>query len=177
MTLEPRETPRTILVHSRLDQEDKISGSFSKTLKQQADAFRRAMPKHHWHQDDKEALREVLNSVGKDGEPGEKVRCVVSVAMLTEGWDTKTVTHVVGFRRFGTQLLCEQVAGRSLRRVVYDRTDERGFFEPEYADIIGIPFEITFKTKEEPAKPSLRLRPTRSGPWRRGASAGRTGPT
>ena len=81
-------------------------------------------------------------------EPGEKVRCVVSVAMLTEGWDTKTVTHVVGFRRFGTQLLCEQVAGRSLRRVVYDRTNDQELFEPEYADIVGIPFEITFRPRE-----------------------------
>ena len=163
VTLEPRETLRTILVHSRLNQEGEISGSFGKTLKQQADAFRKAMPHHHWPQGYKETLREVLNSVGKEGEPGEKVRCVVSVEMLTEGWDIKTVTHVVGFRRFGTQLLCEQVAGRSLRRVVYDRTDERGFFEPEYADIIGIPFEITFRprktSKTQPPVDTYEVRP------------------
>ena len=88
---------------------------------------------------DKDVLRTVLNSIGKNGQPGERVRCVVSVGMLTEGWDARTVTHVVGFRRFGTQLICEQVSGRALRRVAYD-TDEEGYLYPEYADILGIPF-------------------------------------
>ena len=144
-TLEPDRHPRTVLVHSKMDQEDKIQGTFSKTLLQQSQAFRNALPKHPWPKEDRDVMREILNTVGKEGQPGEQVRCVVSIAMLTEGWDTRTVTHVVGFRKFGTQLLCEQVAGRSLRRVVYDRTDERGFLEPEYADIMGIPFEFTFK--------------------------------
>ena len=154
-TMELRTPPRTILIHSKLDQEDKIAGAFSKTLLQQSQAFRRAMPNHPWPKDDKDVMREVLNTVGKEGQPGEQVRCVVSIAMLTEGWDTRNVTHVVGFRRFGTHLLCEQVAGRSLRRVVYDRTDEQGFFEPEYADIFGIPFEFTFKPRNGKSKPPV----------------------
>ena len=155
ITMEMRTPPRTILIHSKLDQEDKIAGAFSKTLLQQSQAFRRALPNHPWPKDDKDVMREVLNTVGKEGQPGEQVRCVVSIAMLTEGWDTKNVTHVVGFRRFGTHLLCEQVAGRSLRRVVYDRTDEQGFFEPEYADIMGIPFEFTFKPRNGKSKPPV----------------------
>ena len=154
-TMNLRTPPRTILIHSKLDQEDKISGNYSKTLFQQSQAFRRAMPQHPWPKDDKDVMREVLNTVGKEGQPGEQVRCVVSIAMLTEGWDTRNVTHVVGFRRFGTHLLCEQVAGRSLRRIVYDRTDDQGFFEPEYADIMGIPFEFTFKPKNGKPKPPV----------------------
>ena len=154
-TRELRTPPRTILVHSRLDQEEKITGTFSKTLKLQSDAFRRAMPTHPWPKDDKDVLREVMNTVGKENKPGEQVRCVVSVAMLTEGWDARTVTNVVGFRRFGTQLLCEQVAGRSLRRVNYEERDEDGFFTPEYADIMGIPFEFTFKATNGKTKPPV----------------------
>ena len=154
-TMQMRTPPRTILIHSKLDQEDKIAGAFSKTLLQQSQAFRRALPNHPWPKDDKDVMREVLNTVGKEGQPGEQVRCVVSIAMLTEGWDTRNVTHVVGFRRFGTHLLCEQVAGRSLRRIVYDRTDEQGFFEPEYADIFGIPFEFTFKPRNGKSKPPV----------------------
>ena len=154
-THQPRTPPRTILIHSKLDQEDKIQGNFSKYLKQQSEAFRRAMPTYPWPKEDQGVMREIINSVGKEGKPGEQVRCVVSVAMLTEGWDTRTVTHVLGFRRFGTQLLCEQVAGRSLRRVNYDSTDEKGFFIPEYADIMGIPFEFTFKPPKGTSPPKL----------------------
>ncbi len=93
------------------------------------------------------AVREMLNTVGKPGQPGAGVRCVVSVAMLTEGWDARTVTHIVGFRAFSTQLLCEQVTGRALRRTSYDAlrepdADGRQRLEPEYADVVGIPFEF-----------------------------------
>ncbi len=93
------------------------------------------------------AVREMLNTVGKPGQPGADVRCVVSVAMLTEGWDARTVTHIVGFRAFSTQLLCEQVTGRALRRTSYDALREpddngRQRFEPEYAEVVGIPFEF-----------------------------------
>jgi type III restriction enzyme len=66
-------------------------------------------------------LREVMNTVGRPGRLGEQIRCVVSVSMLTEGWDTNTVTHILGVRAFGTQLLCEQVVGRGLRRQSYDQ--------------------------------------------------------
>jgi type III restriction enzyme len=87
-------------------------------------------------------LREVMNTVGRKGRLGEQIRCVVSVSMLTEGWDTNTVTHIMGVRAFGTQLLCEQVVGRGLRRQSYDLNSE-GLFNVEYADILGIPFNFT----------------------------------
>ena len=93
---------------------------------------------------DQELLREVMNTVGKHGQLGGSVRCVVSVSMLTEGWDANTVTHVLGIRAFGTQLLCEQVIGRALRRQSYDLNDE-GLFNVEYADIFGVPFDFTAK--------------------------------
>ena len=78
---------------------------------------------------DEDLLREVMNTVGKPGKLGEHVRCVVSVSMLTEGWDANTVTHVLGVRAFGTQLLCEQVVGRALRRMSYAPNDD-GPFRP-----------------------------------------------
>ncbi|MES2641348.1 MAG: hypothetical protein V4850_17790 [Myxococcota bacterium] len=87
------------------------------------------------------ALRTLIDTVGKRGLPGEQVRCVVSVSMLTEGWDANNVTHILGIRAFGTQLLCEQVVGRGLRRMNYEVNPE-GFMEPEYADIYGIPFSL-----------------------------------
>ena len=86
-------------------------------------------------------MREVMNTVGKSGKLGEPVRCVVSVSMLTEGWDANTVTHILGVRAFGTQLLCEQVVGRGLRRRSYE-PDENGLFTPEYADVYGVPFQF-----------------------------------
>lgn len=111
-----------------------------------------------------EALRKVVATVGKRGEPGEHVRCVVSVAMLTEGWDANNVTHVLGIRAFGSQLLCEQVVGRGLRRMDYDTFDEDGLLTPEYVDVYGIPFTvIPFKgrpvnKKEEEDKPKNHVR-------------------
>ena len=83
-----------------------------------------------------------MNTVGRPGRLGEQIRCVVSVSMLTEGWDTNTVTHILGVRAFGTQLLCEQVVGRGLRRQSYDLNPETGLFDVEYADIMGIPFDF-----------------------------------
>ena len=90
---------------------------------------------------DEELLREVMNTVGRKGRLGEQVRCVVSVSMLTEGWDANTVTHILGVRAFGTQLLCEQVVGRGLRRVGYE-ADGDGMFAPEYAEVYGVPFSF-----------------------------------
>src|SRR5262249_44724179 len=72
---------------------------------------------------------------------GEHVKCVVSVSMLTEGWDANTVTHILGVRAFGTQLLCEQVVGRGLRRMSYTLNDQ-GHFDPEYAEGYGVPFSF-----------------------------------
>jgi type III restriction enzyme len=89
--------------------------------------------------DDSDLLREVMNTVGRPGTLGERVRCVVSVSMLTEGWDANTVSHILGIRRFGSQLLCEQVVGRGLRRRSY-AIDENGRLSPEYAEVYGVPF-------------------------------------
>ena len=101
---------------------------------------------------DQELLREVMNTVGKPGQLGGSIRCVVSVSMLTEGWDANTVTHVLGVRAFGTQLLCEQVIGRALRRQSYDLNEE-GLFNVEYADVLGIPFDFTAKPVVAPPQP------------------------
>lgn len=101
---------------------------------------------------DQELLREVMNTVGKEGRLGDSTRCVVSVSMLTEGWDARTVTHVLGVRAFGTQLLCEQVIGRALRRQSYDLNEE-GLFNVEYADVLGIPFDFTAKPVIAPPQP------------------------
>jgi type III restriction enzyme len=92
---------------------------------------------------DKEAqkLRELIATVGKKGKPGEHIRCVVSVQMLTEGWDANNVTQILGLRAFGSQLLCEQVVGRGLRRLSYDVGPD-GKLEAEYVDVYGIPFSI-----------------------------------
>lgn len=89
-----------------------------------------------------EALRKVVATVGKPGEPGEHVRCVVSVSMLTEGWDANNVTHILGVRAFLSQLLCEQVVGRGLRRINYTPDAETGLLPDEYVDVYGIPFSV-----------------------------------
>src|SRR5205814_600076 len=97
---------------------------------------------------DEDLLREVMNTVGKKDKLGEQVKCVVSVSMLTEGWDANTVTHILGIRAFGTQLLCEQVVGRGLRRMSYSteprtiQTDSGPVtfdaFPTEYAEVYGV---------------------------------------
>jgi type III restriction enzyme len=110
---------------------------------------------------DQDLLREVMNTVGKQGKLGADVRCVVSVSMLTEGWDANTVSHILGVRAFGSQLLCEQVVGRGLRRRNY-ATNEDGYFEPEYANVYGIPFQFISSDKPTvdpaPPKPSIEVR-------------------
>lgn len=87
-------------------------------------------------------LREIVNTVGKPGKPGQDVRCVVSVSMLTEGWDANNVTHILGVRAFGSQLLCEQVVGRGLRRMNYTPDTETELLPEEYVDVYGIPFSV-----------------------------------
>jgi type III restriction enzyme len=87
-----------------------------------------------------ELLRRTVDTVGRAGQPGEKIQKVISVGMLSEGWDAKTVTHVMGLRAFTSQLLCEQVVGRGLRRTSYEVNPETGLFEPEYVNIFGVPF-------------------------------------
>jgi type III restriction enzyme len=96
-------------------------------------------------------------TVNPDIPPGRDVRCIISVAMLSEGWDATTVTHVVGLRPFGSQLLCEQVVGRALRRTSYTVDTVSGLFTEETAQIFGVPFElIPFKVeggKPQPPTP------------------------
>ncbi len=111
-----------------------------------------------------ELLRRRVDTVGKVGQPGEQIQNVVSVGMLSEGWDAKTVTHIMGLRAFSSQLLCEQVVGRGLRRTSYEVNPESGFFEPEYVNIFGIPF--TFLPHEggdgpppPPPTPKTRIEP------------------
>ncbi|WJI28285.1 hypothetical protein M0646_08455 [Thermosynechococcus sp. B3] len=87
-----------------------------------------------------ERLRQMVDTVGKVGQPGERIQNVISVGMLSEGWDAKTVTHIMGLRAFTSQLLCEQVVGRGLRRTSYEVDPETGLFEPEYVNIFGVPF-------------------------------------
>lgn len=97
-------------------------------------------------------LREVMNTVGKRNRLGASIRCVVSVSMLSEGWDANTVTHILGIRAFGTQLLCEQVVGRALRRQSYVLGDH-GKMEVEYADVFGIPFDFAAEPVVAPPHP------------------------
>ena len=87
-----------------------------------------------------ERLRLMVDTIGKKGQPGEQIQNVISVGMLSEGWDAKTVTHIMGLRAFSSQLLCEQVVGRGLRRTSYDVNEDSGMFEPEYVNIFGVPF-------------------------------------
>jgi type III restriction enzyme len=133
----------TLLVDSvALESGDAINDTFKEAFKHEIKEFREEYQRLYAGRDeptDESILREVMNTVGKKGKLGESIKCVVSVSMLTEGWDANTVTHVLGVRAFSTQLLCEQVVGRALRRVSYE-ADEQGMFHPEYAEVYGVPF-------------------------------------
>ena len=87
-----------------------------------------------------ELLRKTVDTIGREGQPGEQIQNVISVGMLSEGWDAKTVTHIMGLRAFTSQLLCEQVVGRGLRRTSYEVDEKTGLFQPEYVNIFGVPF-------------------------------------
>jgi type III restriction enzyme len=107
-----------------------------------------------------EDLRRIVSTVGKPGTPGERVRCVVSVNMLSEGWDANNVTHILGLRAFGSQLLCEQVVGRGLRRMDYTPDPQSGLLTPEYVDIFGVPFSlIPFKGRQPGSAPTADDKP------------------
>jgi type III restriction enzyme len=116
-----------------------------------------------------ELLRAIIDNVGKRGTAGQNLQNVISVAMLSEGWDAKNVTHIMGLRAFTSQLLCEQVIGRGLRRVSYDMEDvvgedgiERRLFMPEYVNVFGVPLSIFEDVGEggpppPPPKPSTQI--------------------
>jgi type III restriction enzyme len=151
--------PRTLLIDSsQLESGEGLDDNFRAMAGPELERFRREKVQRLGVQisvddiTDQEILREVMNTVGKAGQLGEEIRCVVSVSMLTEGWDANTVTHVLGVRAFGTQLLCEQVIGGALRRQSYDLNEE-GLFNVEYADVLGIPFDFNAKPVIAPPQP------------------------
>jgi type III restriction enzyme len=154
----PLARPRTLLIDSeQLESGEALDTGFRTMAQDEINHFRRERIERGGNPNeaitDQDLLREVMNTVGRVGRLGESIRCVVSVSMLTEGWDTNTCTHVLGVRAFGTQLLCEQVIGRALRRQSYE-LNEQGLFDVEYADILGIPFDFTAKpVVSKPQKP------------------------
>ncbi|MDR2352126.1 MAG: DEAD/DEAH box helicase family protein [Deltaproteobacteria bacterium] len=137
--------PNTILVDSeQLESGEAMSNDFKKIAAREIEEFKIEYIHRFPGRDpnkltDEDLLRETLNTVGKFGKLGDNVKCVISVSMLTEGWDANTVTHVLGVRAFSTQLICEQVVGRALRRINYNLNDS-GHYDPEYAEIYGVPF-------------------------------------
>ncbi len=182
-THQPLRRPPTLLIDSdALENSGQINEDFKKVFSVEVEAFKKDYARIHGSGSaesitDAEILREVVNTVGKRNALGSHIRCVVSVSMLTEGWDANTVTHIMGLRAFGSQLLCEQVAGRALRRVSYalhpyDPTSGEALprdtkrtkdvvwkFPPEYAHIIGVPF-MPFKggsVDPVPPEPTTRI--------------------
>jgi len=155
----PLARPNTLLIDSeQLESGEALDKDFRTMAADEIERFRREIIERTGDVKaadsimDEDLLREVMNTVGKKDRLGESIRCVVSVSMLTEGWDANTVTHVLGVRAFGTQLLCEQVVGRALRRQSYDLNEE-GLFDPEYADVLGIPFDFAAKPVVAPPRP------------------------
>jgi type III restriction enzyme len=160
-----RSRMQTILIDSsQLESGESMKDEFKKIAAREIEDFKREYELRFPGRDankltDEDLLREVMNTVGKKGKLGEHIRCVVSVSMLTEGWDANTVTHILGVRAFTTQLLCEQVVGRGLRRRSYALDEETGHFVPEYAEIYGIPFSfIPAKDANKPTPPPKPVR-------------------
>ena len=160
--------PRTLLIDSeQLESGDALDDNFRKMAADEIEQFRRDIVERTrdaqagQNLSDQDLLREVMNTVGKKDRLGEGIRCVVSVSMLTEGWDANTVTHVLGVRAFGTQLLCEQVIGRALRRQSYQLNDDNKF-NVEYADVLGIPFDFTAKPTIAPTQKPVQTERVRA---------------
>ena len=159
--------PRTLLIDStQLESGEALDRDFRAMAADEIDRFRRERIQRTGdiragdNISDQDLLREVMNTVGKKDQLGETIRCVVSVSMLTEGWDANTVTHVLGVRAFGTQLLCEQAVGRALRRRSYELGDD-GLFPVDYADVLGIPFDFTAKpvvAKPQPPRRTVQVK-------------------
>ncbi|HWB11125.1 MAG TPA: DEAD/DEAH box helicase family protein [Pirellulales bacterium] len=166
--------PNTILVDSeQLESGEAMSADFKQLAAREIEEFKADYRTRFPGRDadgltDEDLLREVMNTVGKPGKLGEQIKCVVSVSMLTEGWDANTVTHILGVRAFGTQLLCEQVVGRGLRRMRYSTertpvktssgTIEIEAFPVEYAEVYGVPFSFIASSGASDLKP--RPQPT-----------------
>ena len=155
----PRARPRTLLIDSeQLESGQALDRNFRAMAADEIERFRWEIVERTGDRkraeklSDQDLLREAMNTVGKEGRLGGATRCVVSVSMLTEGWDANTVTHVLGVRAFGTQLLCEQAVGRALRRQSYELNDD-SLFPVEYADVLGIPFDFTARPVVAPPQP------------------------
>jgi type III restriction enzyme len=149
--------PNTLIIDSRqLESGEKIDDNFKKIFAAEIEDYHKEYKKRFPGREeptDEELLREVMNTVGKPGKLGENIKCVVSVSMLTEGWDVNTVTHILGVRAFSTQLLCEQVVGRALRRVDYNVDEATGLLSEEYAEVYGVPFSFLKVSGETPPNP------------------------
>ena len=166
----PFPIPRTVLIDSeQLESGEALDKDFRSAASDMIERFRRERvarsgdPQQADKITDQDLLREVMNTVGKEGRLGQSIRCVVSVSMLTEGWDASTVTHVLGVRAFGTQLLCEQVVGRALRRQSYD-LNKKGLFDVEYADVLGVPFDFNARpvvVKPQPRRQTVHVHAVR----------------
>ena len=160
--------PLTLLVDSeQLESGDALSREFRMMSAEAIERFRNERRQRNESREsgpdmtDEELLREAMNTIGKPGTLGADIRCVVSVSMLNEGWDANTVTHILGIRAFSTQLLCEQVVGRALRRESYQLNEEEKF-DVEYADVLGIPFKFTDRTRvrrTRETKTTVRVHP------------------
>lgn len=177
LTNKPLKRSPTLLIDSdALENGEQINEDFKKIFASEIEGFKKEYARLHGQGSveeisDAEILREVVNTVGQQRKLGSHIRCVVSVSMLTEGWDANTVTHIMGLRAFGSQLLCEQVAGRALRRMNYflqgydkdgnPTNDKRKVviekFPPEYAHIIGVPFKMFKGGKTEPSAVPIEL--------------------
>ena len=162
----PVTNPPTLLVHSGIED----PGDPTQSVKGVAKLQRRFFSPGDDAGTSQQAayIRKAFGTVGQKGQPGEHVRCIVSVSMLTEGWDVRTVTHIFGFRAFKSQLLCEQVAGRALRRTSFpvDATDDAALLPPEYARIFGVPFSFMRGDTEEPPLPPPQTWPVQTLPNR-----------
>lgn len=149
--------PNTLLIDSaQLESGEKISDEFKQIFTKEIDDFHKEYCRRFPGRSDptdEELLREVMNTVGKPGKLGENIKCVVSVSMLTEGWDVNTVTHILGVRAFSTQLLCEQVVGRALRRIDYNIEETTGLMTTEYAEVYGVPFNFLKAEGATPPQP------------------------
>ena len=162
--------PNTLIIDSaQLESGEKINDEFKKIFTKEIEDFHKEY--HHRFPgrsdpSDEELLREVMNTVGKPGKLGENIKCVVSVSMLTEGWDVNTVTHILGIRAFSTQLLCEQVVGRALRRVDYSVDERTGLMTSEYAEVYGVPFSFLKSEGVTPPQPPKVIHRVRSLPER-----------
>ena len=158
--------PNTILVDSeQLESGEAMSADFKKVAAREIEEFKDEYRIRFPGRDvdsltDEDLLREVMNTVGKPGKLGEGVKCVVSVSMLTEGWDANTVTHILGVRAFGTQLLSEQVVGRALRRIDYTPNAD-GMYSAEYAEVFGVPFSFIPTAGSQGPTPKPGPQPTR----------------